>query len=106
MPVTSVSEHRAVHQVAMPGARQARIELGFPGVWISPWSREDGITPLRGTLVLTAITEDQDIAERLVAESSIGNVYVGDHPTFRMDPAAPLDGYLAEFLMRTKTVIG
>ena len=31
--------------------------------------------------------------------------YVGDHPTYWIEPGIPHDGYLAEFLMRTKAVI-
>ena len=41
----------------------------------------------------------------LVQEPSIGNVYVGDQPTHRMESGLPHDGYLAEFLMRCKSVI-
>ncbi|MGH3752214.1 MAG: aldehyde dehydrogenase family protein [Pseudonocardiaceae bacterium] len=95
----------AVFQVPRADARQTGIELGFPCVWVAPWSAGDGIEPLRNTLVLTAITEDERLIERLVAEPSISNVYLGDHPTYWMRPGVPHDGYLAEFLMRTKTVI-
>jgi hypothetical protein len=54
--------------------------------------------------VLTALTSDEDLIERLVREPTIGNVHVGDVPTHRMAPGLPHDGYLAEFLMRGKTV--
>ncbi len=43
--------------------------------------------------------------DALVAEPTISNVYVGDHPTYWIEPGIPHDGYLAEFLMRTKAVI-
>jgi hypothetical protein len=32
-------------------------------------------------------------------------VYLGDHPTYWIEPGIPHDGYLADFLMRTKAVI-
>ncbi|WP_017600504.1 aldehyde dehydrogenase family protein, partial [Nocardiopsis lucentensis] len=94
----------AVHQVARGDAPQTRIELPFPCVWVAPWSPEDGIAPLRDTLALTVVSEDEDLVDRLVAEPSISNVYVGDHPTHWTEPGSPHDGYLAEFLMRSKSV--
>ena len=95
----------AVHQVAQPDAPQARIELAFPCVWIAPWTREAGIEPLKETLVITAITEDTRLVDSLVAEPTIRNVYVGDHPTWWMEPGVPHDDYLGAFLMETKAVI-
>jgi acyl-CoA reductase-like NAD-dependent aldehyde dehydrogenase len=95
----------AVHQLDRPDAEQAGIELAFPCVWIAPWTREAGVPPLRDTLVLTAITKDERLVDAFVAEPSISNVYVGDHPTYWIEPGIPHDGYLADFLMRSKGVI-
>lgn len=95
----------AVFQLDRPGAPQAGVELGFPCVWVAPWSKADGTVPLRNTLVLTAVTEDEELIARLVDEPTIANVYVGDHPTWWTRPGVPHDGHLAEFLMRTKAVI-
>ncbi|MDB5064444.1 MAG: hypothetical protein JWM18_878 [Chloroflexi bacterium] len=95
----------AVHQLDRPDAEQAGVELSFPCVWVAPWAREAGLEPLRRTLVLTAITQDTRLVDALVAEPTISNVYVGDHPTHWIEPGIPHDGYLAEFLMRTKAVI-
>jgi acyl-CoA reductase-like NAD-dependent aldehyde dehydrogenase len=95
----------AVFQVEDAHAPQTGIELGFPCVWVAPWSPDDGIAPLRDTLVLTAITDDEQLIDRLLAEPTISNVYVGDHPTYWIEPGIPHDGYLTEFLMRTKAVI-
>ena len=95
----------AVFQVPGPDAPQTRIELPFPCIWVAPWSPDAGIGPLKNTLVLTAITKDQALIERLVDEPTIGNVYIGGHPTHRSRPGMPHDGYLSQFLMRTKTVI-
>jgi hypothetical protein len=94
-----------VHQLDRPDAPQAGAELPFPCVWIAPWTPATGIEPLKDTLVLTAITHDARLVDTLVAEPTISNVYVGNHPTYWMEPGIPHDGYLAEFLMRTKAVI-
>ncbi|MFF3839044.1 aldehyde dehydrogenase family protein [Streptomyces sp. NPDC001930] len=94
----------AVHQLDSPFAEQLGMELGFPCAWVAPWDREAGIRPLRDTLVLTAVTTDADLIDELVAEPTIANVYIGDHPTPWMAHGLPHDGYLAEFLMRTKTI--
>jgi acyl-CoA reductase-like NAD-dependent aldehyde dehydrogenase len=95
----------AVHQLDRPDAEQAGIELAFPCVWIAPWTREAGLEPFKETLVLTAITHDTRLVDALVAEPTISNVYIGDHPTYWIEPGIPHDGYLADFLMRTKAVI-
>ncbi|MGW0316561.1 aldehyde dehydrogenase family protein [Streptomyces flavidovirens] len=95
----------ALHQLDSPFSEQLGMELGFPCAWIAPWDRDAGLQPLRNTLVLTAVTTDADLIDELVAEPTIANVYVGDHPTPWMAPGLPHDGYLADFLMRTKTVL-
>jgi acyl-CoA reductase-like NAD-dependent aldehyde dehydrogenase len=95
----------AVHQLDRPDAEQAGVELSFPCVWFAPWTREAGLEPFRETLVLTAITHDTQLVDALVGEPTISNVYVGDHPTYWIEPGIPHDGYLADFLMRTKGVI-
>ncbi|MFE2933476.1 aldehyde dehydrogenase family protein [Streptomyces sp. NPDC059278] len=96
----------AVHQLDRADAPQARVELPFPCVWVAPWTRENGTAPLRDTLVLAAMTHDDALVGRLVAEPSISNVYVGGgHPTSLKEHGLPHDGYLSEFLMRSKSVI-
>jgi acyl-CoA reductase-like NAD-dependent aldehyde dehydrogenase len=95
----------AVHQLDRPDAAQAGIELPFPCVWVAPWTPEAGLAPFKETLVLAAVTHDAELVDVLVAEPTISNVYVGDHPTYWFEPGIPHDGYLADFLMRTKAVI-
>ncbi|QFR02234.1 aldehyde dehydrogenase family protein [Streptomyces phaeolivaceus] len=99
----------AVIQLDRPDASRLGVELPFPCVWVAPWTPEDGIGPLRNTLVLTVIGRDEQrvgqLVERLVDEPSISNVHVGDHPTHWMAPGVPHDGHLAEFLMRSKAVV-
>lgn len=95
----------AVHLLDDPFAEQAHIELGFPCVWVAPWTREAGTAVFRDTLVLTAVTRDEGLLDDLLADPTIKNLYIGDHPTCWMAPGIPHDGYLGEFLMRTKAVI-
>jgi acyl-CoA reductase-like NAD-dependent aldehyde dehydrogenase len=95
----------AVYQLERADAHQAGVELPFPCVWVAPWDRQDGIAPLRHSLVLTALTGDEALVDELLAEPTISNVYIGDHPTYWIEPGVPHDSYLGEFLMRTKTVI-
>ncbi|MGY1456499.1 aldehyde dehydrogenase family protein [Streptomyces sp. SS8] len=86
-------------------------ELPFPCVWVAPWNRADGAGVLGDSLVLGVLTADEvpdsdiGLIDELVTDRTIANVYVGDHPTHWMDRGVPHDGYLGEFLMRSKTVI-
>ena len=95
----------AVHLLATPDIAKLNTELAFPCVWISPWSRSDGIEPLRHSLVLNAITTDEDLIDDLVNEPTVTNVYRGHHRTYYTTPTTPHDGYLADFLMRNKGFI-
>ncbi|MCP9270772.1 aldehyde dehydrogenase family protein [Mycolicibacterium arenosum] len=91
----------AVHLLSGPTSALA-VELPFPCVWVSPWSRADGIAPLRNTLLLTAITSDHDLLDRLLGEPTVTNLYRGDVATHYGAPNIPHDGFLADFLMRNK----
>jgi len=93
----------AVFQLDRADAPQARLEMPFPCVWVAPWSRADGLAPLRDTIVLTALTSDQDLIGRLLDDPAIRNLHIGDHRTDVLVPGLPADGYLGEFLMRSKT---
>lgn len=92
----------AVHLLSHPDVDVLNVELPFPCVWVSAWSREDGLAPLRGSLVVNAITGDGDLIDRLVAEPGVTNVYSGRYPTYYTAPGIPHDGFLADFLMRCK----
>jgi acyl-CoA reductase-like NAD-dependent aldehyde dehydrogenase len=95
----------AVHLMAKPDAAKLNIELPFPCVWVSPWSRSDGLDPLRHSLVINAITNDEDLIDDLLNDSTIANVYRGHHPTYYGEPEIPHDGFLPDFLMRNKGFI-
>ena len=92
----------AVHLLATPEPAKLNVELPFPCVWVSPWSRADGIAPLRNSLVLNAITTDDE----LVNEPTVTNVYRGRHATHHTAPHIPHEGFLTDFLMRNKGFIG
>jgi acyl-CoA reductase-like NAD-dependent aldehyde dehydrogenase len=96
----------AVHLLAVPDPAKLDVELPFPCVWVSPWSRTDGIGPLRNSLVLNAITDDDDLVDELLAEPTVTNVYRGRHATHYGAPHIPHEGFLADFLMRNKGFIG
>ncbi len=95
----------AVHLLATPDVTKLNVELPFPCVWVSPWSRVDGLEPLRHSLVINAITNDDNLIDDLLAEPTIANVYRGHHPTYHGAPEIPHDGFLADFLMRNKGFI-
>jgi acyl-CoA reductase-like NAD-dependent aldehyde dehydrogenase len=95
----------AVHLITAPGTDKLNIELPFPCVWVSSWSREAGMEPLRHSLVVTAITGDEHLIDDLLAEPTVTNVYCGLHPTYCAAPQIPHDGFLADVLMRNKGFI-
>jgi hypothetical protein len=83
---------------------RAGLELPFPCVWVAPWWRSEGVEAVTKSLSVTLLTSDQDVVSAVIAEPSIPNVTVGD-PTQGTDTGhLPHDGYLADFLMRTKAV--
>ena len=96
----------AVHLLAEPEPGTLNIELPFPCVWVAPWSRGAGLEPLRRSLVITAITGDEELIDDLIAEPTVANVYRGRHPTYFAAPQIPHDGFLADVLMRNKGFVG
>lgn len=95
----------AVHLLAGPDPGTLNTELAFPCVWVSPWSRENGLEPLRRSLVVSAITDDEQLIDDLVDDPTVANVYNGAYPTWHTSPDIPHDGFLADFLMRNKGFI-
>lgn len=95
----------AVHLLAEPDADKLNVELPFPCVWVSGWSRAAGVAPLRKSLVINAITDDDDLIDDLIAEPTVANVYRGHHATYYGAPEIPHDGFLADALMRNKGFI-
>ncbi|GAB3733573.1 aldehyde dehydrogenase family protein [Amycolatopsis oliviviridis] len=94
----------ALHVVAGPGSRQTGIEMPFPCAWFAPWDPSGGLASLHGSLVVTALTEREDLIDALVENPAIGNVHIGGWRTDWFRPGLPHDGFLSEFLMSSKTV--
>jgi acyl-CoA reductase-like NAD-dependent aldehyde dehydrogenase len=92
----------AVHLLAAPDSARLNTELPFPCVWVSPWSRDYGLEPFRGSLVINAVTDDERLIDELVDDPTVSNVYSGRHPTWLRAAHIPHDGFLADFLMRNK----
>ena len=100
LEVLGSSRRYGRHSLAQSGLRPSyRRRAAFP----LPWTRDAGIAPLKHSLVLTAVTGDLQLADRLLDEPTISNLYLGDHRTYVMKPGLPHDGYLAEFLMREQS---
>ncbi|KJY40371.1 hypothetical protein VR41_15085, partial [Streptomyces sp. NRRL B-1568] len=62
-------------------------------------------TPLKNTLTLTTLTQNNTLYQQLINEPTIANTYRGNHPTHWITPGVPHDNYLAHHLMHTKTII-
>lgn len=96
----------AVHFVEKPTDPLLRSELPFPCVWVAPWSPADGTDVFEDTLVLTIVDANAvELGARLLELPTVRNVYLGPFPTSWSAPGLPHDGYLADFLMETKTFV-
>ena len=92
----------AVHLLADPTSAQAQRRTAVPlclGIAVVARRRPG---PLRHSLVITAITTDDELIDDLLAEPTVTNVYRGQVPTHYAAPHIPHDGFLADFLMRNK----
>lgn len=105
LPEGGVTLRPAVVLLDRAHAQQLGVELPFPCVWVAPWSTSDGIEPLRASLTVTALTDDEELLSELADDPTIGNLHIGHIPTHEMRPGLPHNGHLAEFLMRSKTVL-
>jgi len=90
----------ALHVLAAADPAVLNVELPFPCAWVSRWDRSDALTPLRNSLVLTVLSEDDTLVDQLVVEPTITNIYIGPQVTHHSAPHLPHDGFLADFLMR------
>lgn len=94
----------AVFTVADPYDTVLGEELPFPCVWVAPWTKADGVAPLRDSLVVNAITRDADLIDELLREPTVRNVHV-NAPTVHSRGDLPHEDYLGGFLMRNKAVV-
>jgi acyl-CoA reductase-like NAD-dependent aldehyde dehydrogenase len=95
----------AVHQVPHSGHPGVGTELPFPCLWVAPWSRAEGVAAVHDTLTLTVISGAEDLIDELAAAPTVGNLHIGRHPTHWTDVGIPHDGWLSDFLMRSRAVI-
>lgn len=81
-------------------------ELPFPCVVVAPFNAEDDscYKALSYSLVVTVLSHQEKIINKVLADASISNVYIGNIPTTWMDFRVPHDGYLADFLMCNRGV--
>lgn len=77
-------------------------ELPVASAAFAPFNRETDLPFLGDTLVLTAASADESLIARLNEQPLIRNFYIGSVPTVWMRPHVPHDGFLSEFLMRTR----
>ncbi|MDF0532356.1 aldehyde dehydrogenase, partial [Tsukamurella sp. 8J] len=92
----------AVHALPVADDR-VDAELPFPCVWVAALPDApalEAVAPLRGSLVVSVLGR-ADLVPALLDDPTIGCVYVG-RPTHFAAPEVPHDGFLADFLMRTK----
>lgn len=99
----SVVLRPTVYACDRPDAPQARLEMPYPCGWVLPWTPGDA-SVLTDSLVVSAVTDDEELITALVDDPSIRNVYLGRVPTYRVEFGVPHDGFLGEFLMRSKAV--
>lgn len=81
-------------------------ELPFPCVVVAPFNAQDDSSykALSDSLVVTVLSQQKKIISKVLADTSISNVYIGNVPTTWMDFRVPHDGYLADFLMCNRGV--
>lgn len=92
----------AVVVVSSPEAAAFSSEFPFPSVWVAPWRPQDGVAPLRSSLVATLLTRDRELIRAALGEPSIRKVFVGEVPTFHSATGIPHDGALADFLFESR----
>lgn len=86
-------------------ASPAGTELGFPFVVIAPWQSEDGVAPLRESLVVSLLGEHEKLAEDVLREPSVRKVVTGRLKPWSGVPEIPHDGSLAQFLLEPKGLV-
>lgn len=83
------------------------VELPFPCVWVAPWTPQDGIAPMRGSLALTVLAEAghphaEGVLRQALDEPTVRTVLHGPVVDWGADPHCPHDGQLSQFLMEAR----
>ncbi|MFF5975567.1 aldehyde dehydrogenase family protein [Streptomyces sp. NPDC012769] len=80
-------------------------ELPFPFVVVAPWAPADGVAPLRGSLVLNLLTDDEELVDAAVREPSVRKVTRGPVLPWTAVPGIPHDDNYTQFLLEPKGVV-
>ncbi|MFF2568476.1 aldehyde dehydrogenase family protein [Streptomyces sp. NPDC058084] len=80
-------------------------ELPFPFVVVAPWTPADGVAPLRGSLALNLLTEDEELVDAAVREPSVRKVTRGAVLPWTAVPGIPHDDNYTQFLLEPKGVV-
>jgi acyl-CoA reductase-like NAD-dependent aldehyde dehydrogenase len=93
--------HPTVLSVATANHPAISLELPFPFAVVAPWRRQDGIAPLRNSLV-AVLLDDDTLVQAALAEPTIRKVIRGPVLPWRSRPGVPHDGDLSCFLLESK----
>ncbi len=81
-------------------------EFPFPFITVTEVAYEEIIDAASGSLVVTLLSEDEKLYRDLLLCPDIAKVYCGTIPTTYIDFDEPHDGFISEFLFRTKALKG
>jgi acyl-CoA reductase-like NAD-dependent aldehyde dehydrogenase len=87
-----------------PGHPLAHAELLFPFCAVVEVPEDELLSHLGPTLVLTAVTADEDLRRRLLDCLAIDHLHLGAVPTWQVSFAQPHEGNLFDLLYRRRAV--
>ncbi len=87
-----------------PGSPAANKEYMFPAVSVVECPQEKMLASIGTTLVGTAITNDKNFRQDLIASVEIDRLNLGPIPTPQLDWLQPHEGNLIEFLYRNRAL--
>jgi hypothetical protein len=82
----------------------ANREFLFPYASLIEMPQEKMLEEMGSSLVVTAITEDRDLIQKLIASPRIDRLNIGPMPTSRVQWDQPHEGNLFEFLYRRRAI--
>ncbi len=85
-----------------PDRRMASTEYMFPFVTVVECPQEQMIESMGGTLVCSAITSNEELAQELTEATHIDRLNIGAIPTIQLDWLQPHEGNIVEFLYRAR----
>ena len=85
-----------------PSRAVAHKEFMFPFVTVVNCPLEKMVEAVGPTLVCSAITEDETLAQQLTDAMHIDRLNIGPIPTIKLDWLQPHEGNIVEFLFRAR----